>query len=228
MVKKNVNMKHFFLKKKFMVQLIHSGENIDKIKDILDAAQKRFGMFGLEKTTMNEIAGDLNMSKGSIYYYFPDKEQLYKAVVEKEHNEFLEEVKEKIQKLNDPAEMLKEYVKVNLQFFKTFLNLSRTRLNELAGLNPFMKEIITELRSKEIALLTGIFKNGKDDGQFNIKQPEEIARLFMDLIRGLRKSAIGKKEIFHLEKEEYDILSKKINQFSQIFINGLRFHEKDK
>ena len=55
---------------------------------IIEAAQKRFGLYGVEKTSMREIANDLKLSKASLYYYFPDKESLYKAVVEKEQKEF--------------------------------------------------------------------------------------------------------------------------------------------
>ena len=71
-----------------MVATIHNGENEDKRNNILEIAQKRFGMYGLAKTTMQEIANDLGMSKGSLYYYFPDKERLYAAVLEKEQNVF--------------------------------------------------------------------------------------------------------------------------------------------
>ncbi len=204
-----------------MVQLTHTGENIEKMSDILGAAQKRFGLYGLEKTTMSEIAADVNMSKGSIYYYFPDKEQLYKAVVEKEHDEFLQKVKERIAELTEPDEMLKEYVKINLAFFRTLLNLSRTRMNEITGLSPFMKEIVTEHRKKEQKLLIDIFKKGSQKGSFVLHNHEEVAILFLDLMRGLRRIIIGKKEIFYLENEEYLELVKKVNLFTEIFTKGL-------
>ena len=45
-----------------------------KLKLIIEASQKRFGIFGVEKTSMREIADDLKLSKASLYYYFPDKE----------------------------------------------------------------------------------------------------------------------------------------------------------
>src|ERR1051325_6834770 len=50
---------------------------------ILEAEQKRFSHFGVDKTTMNEIADDLALSKASLYYYFPDKLSLYAAVLKK-------------------------------------------------------------------------------------------------------------------------------------------------
>jgi AcrR family transcriptional regulator len=205
-----------------MVQITHNKENIEKISSILDAAQKRFGLYGLEKTTMNEIASDINMSKGSIYYYFPDKEQLYKTIIEKEHDEFLLKVHEHINIITDPSLMLREYVKVNLQFFRIFLNLSRVRLNELKGLNPFMKEIITNQRTKEKAILINIFKRGNESGYFKILNLEEISDLFLDLLRGLRRMIVGKKEVFYLEEEEYNEMVRKVNLFTEIFISGLK------
>jgi AcrR family transcriptional regulator len=204
-----------------MVHITHCGENIEKIGDILDAAQKRFGLYGLEKTTMSEIAADLNMSKGSIYYYFPDKEKLYKAVVEKEHTEFLENVKERIHELDEPAEMLKEYLRISQEFFRSFLNLSRTRMNEIVGLSPFMKEIVTEQRTKEKVVLIEIFKKGSEMSRFYLQNHEDVAILFLDLIRGLRRMIIGKKEIFYLENKEYEVLQTKMNLFADIFLRGL-------
>lgn len=89
-------------------------EKPEKITEIVNAAQVRFGQFGIEKTTMREIASDLNMSKGSLYYYFPDKEHLYKAVVEKEQNEFLSILKEKMSQIDDPVSLLLEYVETRI------------------------------------------------------------------------------------------------------------------
>ena len=53
----------------------------NKAEAIIAAAQKRFALFGIEKTPMREIARDLRISKAALYYYFPDKESLYKSVL---------------------------------------------------------------------------------------------------------------------------------------------------
>ncbi|HBI89157.1 MAG TPA: TetR/AcrR family transcriptional regulator, partial [Sphingobacterium sp.] len=52
--------------------------DVKRIK-ILEAATRRFAHFGMAKTTMSEIAKDLNFSKALLYYYFPDKNSLYSA-----------------------------------------------------------------------------------------------------------------------------------------------------
>src|SRR3982750_3995477 len=60
-----------------------------KKEKILEAAYERFLHYGYSKTTMNEIAGDLSMSKALLYYYFPDKSELYMAVMRKLANDYL-------------------------------------------------------------------------------------------------------------------------------------------
>ncbi len=44
--------------------------------EIVEAALKRFSHFGIQKTTMNEIADDLRITKANLYYYYPDKSTL--------------------------------------------------------------------------------------------------------------------------------------------------------
>src|ERR1035437_8317460 len=92
---------------------------------IIEVAQKRFGLYGIEKTAMREIADDIKLSKASLYYYFPDKESLYKAVVEKEQNEFLARITEKMLNLQSSDQLLREYAVARLLYFRSLLNISR-------------------------------------------------------------------------------------------------------
>ena len=59
---------------------------------ILDAAEDVFGVQGLQKTTMTELAAAAQTSRPLLYRYFVDKEALFEAVVERvlgEWNEVL-------------------------------------------------------------------------------------------------------------------------------------------
>src|SRR5664279_1343497 len=105
---------HYRVKCK-MVQITHTGHNLEMLETILVTAQKRFGQFGLSKTTMQEIADDIGISKGSIYYYFPDKQQLYMAVIDREYEQFLAMVRVQLESLIDPAQMLLQYSSLRLQ-----------------------------------------------------------------------------------------------------------------
>jgi AcrR family transcriptional regulator len=67
---------------------------MNRLPDILKAAERRFVKHGTAKTNLEEIARDLRIAKSTIYHYFPSKEDLFLAVVKKQINDYLTEVRE--------------------------------------------------------------------------------------------------------------------------------------
>lgn len=193
----------------------------EKINEIINAAQIRFGLYGIEKTTMREIASDLNMTKGSLYYYFPDKEHLFIAVVEKEQREFLNILQKNTEQNDDPALLLKEYGKTRLVYFRTLLNISRLRFESFAELTPQIADIMKEFTKKEKEILESIFEDGNRKGIFNIADTDDLSSLFLDLLKGIRIAVVNKKKLLYIDQVEFDTILKKTNSFTEIFINGL-------
>jgi len=82
---------------------------------IIDIARNIFSHFGFKKTTMEEIAQASRKGKSSIYYYFSSKEDIFKAVVEKEADELLQEITAGLEKIEDPVEKLKFYISTRMK-----------------------------------------------------------------------------------------------------------------
>jgi AcrR family transcriptional regulator len=194
-----------------------------KLQIIIEASQKRFGLFGVEKTSMREIADDLKLSKASLYYYFPDKESLYKAVVEKEQNEFIAKISERIFNFHEPEQLLLEYVNARLSYFRTLLNLSRLRLETYSGLKPGFIETINIFREKEKDIIKKIFEKGITSGTFSIDDTDQMASLFLDLLKGLRIMLINEKKTLFVEEEEYELLLEKTISFTKVFIRAMKY-----
>jgi len=197
-------------------------EKIDKVQIIIEASQKRFGLFGVEKTSMREIADDLKLSKASLYYYFPDKESLYKAVVEKEQKEFIDKITERILSIEEPEQLLREYSISRLSYFRTLLNLSRLRLEAYSDLKPVFRETIQIFKEKEKEIIKKIFNKGIKNGIFYINDSDQTASLFLDLLKGLRVTVVNEKETMVIEQDEYDLLLEKTIAFTNLFIKGLK------
>lgn len=197
-------------------------EKSDKVQLIIEASQRRFGLFGIEKTSMREIADDLKLSKASLYYYFPDKESLYKAVVEKEQAEFIAKISERIFSIRKPDQLLLEYANARLSYFRTLLNLSRLRLEAYSGLKPGFTDIIQIFKEKEKEIIKKIFEKGISRGIFFIKDTDQTATLYLDLLKGLRITIVNEKETLFIEQEEYDLLLEKTIAFTNFFIRGLK------
>jgi AcrR family transcriptional regulator len=189
---------------------------------IIEAAQKRFGVFGVEKTSMREIANDLKLSKASLYYYFPDKESLYKAVVEKEHKEFIANISNRILAIEEPEELLCEYAVSRLSYFRALLNLSRLRLEVYSDIRPALRATLLNFNEKEKEIVIKILEKGLSKGKFSIRDTSQTASLFLDLLKGLRVSAVNHKHTLFIEEEEYESLLSSTVAFTEIFIRGVR------
>jgi AcrR family transcriptional regulator len=194
----------------------------DKVQMIIDASQRRFGLYGIEKTSMREIASDLKLSKASLYYYFPDKESLYKAVVEKEQMEFIANISERIFSFHEPEQLLLEYANARLSYFRTLLNLSRLRLEAYSDLKPGFRESIQLFKEKEKEIIKKIFEKGISSGIFFISDTDQTATLYLDLLKGLRTTLINEKRTLFIEQEEYDLLLEKTIIFTNVFIKSLK------
>lgn len=195
-----------------------------KREKILEASYQRFLHYGYSKTTMNEIAGDLSLSKALLYYYFPDKSQLYIAVMRKLTNDYLKSLEEKIDKFSDLKEAFTfqvntqhNFIVNNYNFFDFF------RLNE-QNLPDTIWEIISEIHQAEMKLLSNVIKTEAEKGNIRpVNNPDEIVDLLLDALHGVRVQSVSHKKIRFPQKEHLEEIHSKRLLLIDIFIKGLMY-----
>jgi len=193
-----------------------------KREKILEAAYQRFLHYGYSKTTMNEIAGDLSFSKALLYYYFPDKSQLYIAVMRKLANDYLERLGKEIAGFDNlkgafifQINTQHDFIVENYNFFDYF------RLNE-QNLPESIWEIIGEIHETETTLLTSAIKSEVDKGRIKpVLNPEEIIDLLLDALHGVRVRSVSYKKAMFPKKEHLEEIRGKRLLLAEIFIRGL-------
>ena len=124
-----------------MVSIVHRQGNVEKMNVILIAAQKRLGLYGFEKTTMSEIASDVKLSKASLYYYFPNKENLLRAVLSKEKDEYFRLLDIHLKEVQEPEKLVFEFIRIRHEFFTSFLNLTKFRFSDFFQIKPYLLKI---------------------------------------------------------------------------------------
>lgn len=205
-----------------MVNIIQRPGNTLKSDIIIKAAQKRLGLYGFEKTTMSEIAADVNLSKASLYYYFPDKEGLLLAVLTKEQEEYFRLIAYRMEEISDPEKMVPEFVRIRHEYFTTFLNLTKFRFSDFYQIRPHFSDLINNLRHRETELFTTILQKGVAKGFFKVKATEETALLFLEIIHGLRLIVIRNRPIQELTPEDYNLMYEKHRHFIEMFIRSIK------
>jgi len=184
---------------------------------IIEAAQKRFSYFGVGKTTMNEIADDLSISKASLYYYFPDKLNLYAAVLQKiiEAEEvntanFLNE--------QDPLQALFIYFDNRTEFIVKYYNILEYLKTIGTDVPKELEIFFSSARSREITNISSIITKAAEAKLLHIEDPKKIAELLLDCLDGLR---LSRKSNFFPDKEQFYELASREKEVAKIFIKGL-------
>jgi TetR/AcrR family transcriptional repressor of mexJK operon len=193
-----------------------------KKEKILEASYQRFLHYGYSKTTMNEIAGDLSMSKALLYYYFPDKSQLYVAVTRKLANEFMEKLRERVGGSSNILSAFKaqidthhEFMVSNYNFFDFF------RLND-QNLPAAIWEIIGQIHQTEIDQLTIALVKDIDKKEIQpIDDPAAMIDLILDALHGVRVQSMSHKKAGFPLKEHMEEIHQKRLLLIEIFIKGL-------
>jgi AcrR family transcriptional regulator len=78
----------------------------ERPKQILDAALAVFSERGLAAARLDDIAKRAGLSKGTIYLYFPNKEELFREVVRQSIVAFIEQGESRFQELGNPLQAL--------------------------------------------------------------------------------------------------------------------------
>jgi AcrR family transcriptional regulator len=215
-------------KQHVMTKTTPAGVSDEKLNQILQGAQKRFGTYGYEKTTMQEIADDLCISKALLYYYFPDKTELFKAVVWKEQKEFFGLVDDRLKKLKEPESMLREYITLRTDYFRAYLNLSKIRYESMKSFKPLLQELFDELHQKDVEVIRTIIDKGINEKHFHVEDAEETVSLFLHTIRSLRWSLLHHKDLMTMSQDDFYTTQKVILQFVDVFIRGISCQPKKK
>lgn len=161
---------------------------------IIDIARNIFTHFGFKKTTMEEIALATRKGKSSIYYYFNSKEDIFKAVVEKEAEELKEELYKKIADIEDPIERLKVYITVRMRKLNKLTNFYTALKSDYMSHLEFIEQIRKSYDQDEVRVVAGIIQEGIERGKFSVEDPHLSAVAIVTAMKGLEVPLFINKE----------------------------------
>jgi AcrR family transcriptional regulator len=152
--------------------------------EILNAAQRLFMSRGYDATTVNDLINDVGISKGAFYHHFASKDDVLRALVWSMAERGLAE-QEPLFERDDlsPTEKVKMFFTGGQQFKKENAPELRALIEVLyreenlrlrLGAAERMIEIITPRLGK-------VLKEGAELGEFEIDDPEETARVILNL-----------------------------------------------
>lgn len=152
---------------------------------ILDAAMEEFSAKGYDGASLNTVCGEKGISKGIIYHYFKDKDELYLLCVEACFNAFTAYLKDAAASLSGPArERLRAYFDARLRFFADYpryLGLfADAALDPPAGLWDQIADRRRAFDELNISVLTGLLDSAPLRAGLSVEAVVEDFRLYLD------------------------------------------------
>lgn len=189
---------------------------IDDTKNkILEVAEKLFSRFGFHKTSMDEIAKIARKAKGSLYYHFASKEDLFREVVSKEiHN--LENNLSVIIGNNKlkATEKIKLYLIKRMEILNNAASYHETIKADFFEHFDFIDDLRVGLDSWEKNNIKKILLQGIEKGEFAVNEDVDVLiDVFIMVLKGL--------EIPFFLQNKYEKFSPYFDGLSKILIKGL-------
>ena len=164
--------------------------------EIVGSAKRLFQQYGYKKTTVSDIAKAMGKVKSAIYYYFPDKESLLRAVIDEEIGKLIRSIKDAVGRASTPEEKLRAYALIrSLEIRRLSTEYARFQ-EEYDQLFPLVKEIHERYDHFERDTLKGILEVGMELGHFNKTDSAMLADAILLWLKGLEAqlSSFGSEE----------------------------------
>jgi len=148
---------------------------------IIESAREQFVQYGFKKTSLDDIVKDVSISKGTIYNYFKNKEDLFKHVAEVEYANMFTYLQSSIAQGSDPKKIIILYVCKKVQYMKDFFSKRGSNFVILKELKEIYKQLEPD-DYKEIAILREILGEFERLKIIKLNDNEETASLIQQII----------------------------------------------
>ena len=182
---------------------------------ILSVANKLFSQFGFHRTSMDEIAKVARKSKGSIYYYFTSKENLFTEIVYKEIINLENKLSVIVENSDlSASEKIKNYLTKRMQFLNNAVNYHETLKADFFEHFDFIDDLRKELDEWEKESLKKIILQGVKTNEFApVEKMNILLDMFIIILKGL--------EIPFFLNSKYKTYSPHFEELIDILIKGL-------
>ena len=153
----------------------------ERPQQIIDAALAIFGERGLAAARLEDIAKRAGLSKGTIYLYFPNKEELFREVIRTTVIGQIERAEREMAAATQQSasETLAQFVRGYWGFLRSpnFTTLFRLIHAELSNFPDLARFYGKEVIERKLRLVTGIIERGVRTGEFRNVDPAVTARM---------------------------------------------------
>jgi TetR/AcrR family transcriptional repressor of nem operon len=161
----------------------------DTRERLIDAAYRLSRRKGFDRTSVSEVIAEAGVQRGSLYHYFPGKEDLGLAVLERDRSEFMAMLDSTLSLSGHPASKLQAFFDAALKKHREsgFVGgcLWGNTALEMSDTNPAYAQLVAEVFDAWLAKTEAVIRRGQEEGEFRADlKAGDLARLVVAGIEG--------------------------------------------
>jgi len=158
-------------------------------REILRSAQEVFAREGFQEATMDKIAQNAGVSKGTLYLYFKNKTDLFFNAISEKLDEFISLIEKSLKGDQPPLKKIWNVVSTQMEFFEDHKAFFKVCLNIRGGLYlEHPQEYFERLKEKYQPYfneISQVIEQGCEQGTFCQVEPMKAAYLLAEMINSL-------------------------------------------
>jgi AcrR family transcriptional regulator len=186
------------------------GKGSIRKEEIMKVTANLFSQKSYHDVTMDQIAEEVGVAKGTIYLYFESKENLYLEILEHTH-EAIESMLEKEIAKDDPApKKLKKVLRLLFEFYFQNRDVLRILTRDETRLIREHYDFTERWRHRRIKLYRKILEKGIKEGSFRPANTELMALIIFGLVGSVMSFYPTDKTAGEIAEEVFSMISEGI------------------
>lgn len=163
-----------------------AGEDPTKREQILDGAWRMFRQKGFDAASMNDITKEAGVSKGTIYVYFANKEELFAALIDRHRSEFASSMRNILAGTEEVRDGLRQFgtAFANRLICTDMIPAMRSLLGVIDRMPKLSRRFFSAAPNNVKIVLEEFLRHHIENGSLEVDDVEMAARQFIEMSTG--------------------------------------------
>jgi AcrR family transcriptional regulator len=153
--------------------------------EILEAARKVFGEHGYAGATVDLIAAEAGVAKGTIYLYYDSKDAIFWAALTSRFREMFDRARSEMQAQASVHDKIRVGLRVRFEFLKSDEQFLRMYVTEFGTMCRMQGGPMQALYRESAEHLAGVLQAGVESGELRPLNTLAAAVALMELVKGV-------------------------------------------
>jgi AcrR family transcriptional regulator len=198
--------------------MAQAAARVDVREAILDAADRLLARFGYRKMTVDDLAADAGIGKGSVYLHFSSKEDVVISHVDRIVDRLCARMEQIAARDEPAASRLKAMLVERVMFRLKAVQHYTEALNDVAaGIRPKLLERRAEHFAREARLLQRVLTEGRRNAEFGTAGLGTTARAMIEATNALLPYSLSPQELGDVPD-----VRRRVSVIADMLVRGLR------